>query len=72
MIINEVLNTEEINFLKKHISNVNYNRELTSDEFEDFYSKVEDLYTLQGFDESYDLNDIGKAAEPIIDKLAKY
>ena len=72
MKINEALNDNEINFLKNHISNVDYSRGLTSDEFEDFYSKVEDLYTLQGFDEKYGLNDIGKVTEPIMDKLAKY
>lgn len=72
MEINEVLSSNEIAFLKRHILNVAYDKELTLDEFDDFYSKVEDLYVLRGFDANYDLNDIGKVAEPIIDKLAEY
>jgi len=72
MKIKDALNENDISFLKNHISNMILDHDLTDDEFEDFYSKVEDLYTLQGFGSNYNLNEIGKMAEPIIDKISKY
>lgn len=62
-------NSEEKAFIRKHIPNINFERELSDDDYVEIEDKIGDILVEEEFDSPEILSDKGKMAESILKKL---
>lgn len=72
MRLEEVFNLKDQIFLKKELPRFEFDVDYDDDILVEFEDELQDLITLKGFDEFYNINTFGKNAEILLDKYVDY
>lgn len=72
MRLDKVFNEKEQDFLKKELPNFAFDLDYDDVILSDFEDELQDLITLKGFDEFYNINTLGREAERLLDKFVDY
>ena len=63
------LDKEEIDFLKKHLENVDVDKLVNENKRNELLDVIDDLITYKGFDDNYDYNAFGEEAQDMYDTV---
>lgn len=72
MKLNENFDKKEQIFLQKELPNYDFDVIYNDDTLVKFEDELQDLITMKGFDEYYDINDLGIELERLLDKYVDY
>lgn len=72
MKLNEIFDKKEQIFLQKELPNYDFDVIYNDDTLVKFEDELQDLITMKGFDEYYDINDLGIELERLLDKYVDY
>ncbi|MCJ7839972.1 hypothetical protein MUB24_03395 [Lederbergia sp. NSJ-179] len=72
MRLDEVFDLREQTFLKKELPNFDFDVDYDDEKLIDFEDELQDVITLKGFDEFYNINTFGKKTEKLLDKYVDY
>lgn len=63
------LHKDDINFLKKHLENIDVDKLIEENKRNELLDVIDDLITYKGFDDNYDYNAFGEEAQDIYDAV---
>lgn len=72
MKLNEIFDKKEQICLQKELPNYDFDVIYNDDTLVKFEDELQDLITMKGFDEYYDINDLGIELERLLDKYVDY
>lgn len=72
MRLDDVFVEKEQTFLKKELPSFEFDVEYDDVALSEFEDELQDLITVKGFDEFYNINNFGREAERLLDKFVDY